>query len=169
MLLSFWVSRLTRQNVNKRKTTLRAHPLSPQGINQKSSHAFQQSVQLLRLVRPLYNSFNLFRFEPRLRPDNLEISRTCINLKPSLPTFVLAIQPFKAKPQPLPTIIGTFDAQAKTGLPELQLGQVMPRLRIESTLVRRLRFATLPDLRLRRGDFGLQLCPAGDVVVFLRH
>jgi hypothetical protein len=31
----------------------------------------------------------------------------------------------------------------------------MPGLRIESPLVRRLRFATLPDLRLRRGDFVL--------------
>jgi hypothetical protein len=42
-------------------------------------------------------------------------------------------------------------------------------LRIESALVRRLRFAALPDLRLSGCDFVLQVCAARDVVFFLRH
>jgi len=39
----------------------------------------------------------------------------------------------------------------------------MPRLRVERTLVRGLRFATLPDCELGCGDLGLQ----GGAVVFM--
>lgn len=134
-----------------------------QRIHKQPPHPLQQQHQIPRLIRPLHHRLNFLPFQTRLRPHNLKPNnRRRINLKPPLPPLTPQLP--ETKPQPLsPTLTSALYPQPETVFPELQLRQVVPGLRVERALMRRLRFPALTDRGLRRGDFGLQ----GGAVVFV--
>ena len=138
------------------------------GLDKQLAHALEQHSQLARLVDALQHALDLIALELGPAVLDVVVAPAHDELKPSLalPTLLIDVRVDELEPV---FLASALDAQAQVRHPEIQLGHVEARLRLELRCVRALRCHARVDLALRRRDLRLECIPCRRLLIALRR
>lgn len=142
------------------------HISSLHSLDEQLPHPLEQARQLPRLVHPLQHALDLLPLQLRPAVPDIVVPRRSAELEPrlALPVALVNVRVHELEPV---VVARALDAQAQVRHPEVQLGHVEPRLRLQPLHVRPLRREPRVDVRLRVGDLAPELVAVLQLLVAL--